>query len=322
MDKKDFKIIFYGTPDFASHSLKTLYEAGFNIQAVVTVADKPAGRGRKLQESAVKKYAKEVGLKILQPEKLRSPEFINELENINPDLQLVVAFRMLPEVVWALPKFGTINLHASLLPDYRGAAPINHAIINGEKKTGASTFFIEKEIDTGKIIFNTEVDITEKETAGSLHDKLMYAGADLLVRTVDSIIEGSYPQISQNEILKGREPKLAPKIFPEFCLVDWTKNTDDIYNFIRGLNPYPAASTTFQGIDSEEKLLVKVYEVEKEISKHNYKSGEILTDNKKFIKIATYDGFINLLNLKVQGKKRMNVRDLLNGFDISKFEII
>ena len=233
MTKEQLRIVYMGTPDFAVYPLKHLVENGYQVVGVVTNPDKPAGRGQQLQESAVKKYAKEVGLKIMQPVKFRDPEFLEELASLKADLQLVVAFKMLPEVVWSMPPLGTVNLHASLLPDYRGAAPINWAVINGEKYSGVSTFLLKHEIDTGNIIFQEKVDITDEMTAGDLHDSLMEKGATLLLKTVDAIASGDYPLIDQNELLNGRTPIHAPKIFKEDMWVDWNSTLDTIYNRIR-----------------------------------------------------------------------------------------
>jgi len=298
------KIVFMGTPDFAVASLNALVEANFDVVAVVTAADKPAGRGQKLNESAVKKYAVEKGIPVLQPEKLKNPEFLAELKSYNADLQVVVAFRMLPEVVWAMPEKGTINLHGSLLPQYRGAAPINHAIINGEKESGVTTFFLTHEIDTGDIIQSASVEITNDETAGDLHDKLMNVGADLLVKTVTAIAEGNYkeqPQ-PQSDVLKH-----APKIFKEDCKIDWNKTSEEVFNLIRGLSPYPTAFTLLN-----DKTL-KVFKAEVEEKESAIVAGGFLTDGKTFLKFATKDGFIKLLDIQYEGKKRMLIEDFLRG---------
>ena len=298
------KIVFMGTPDFAVASLTALYEAGYDIAGVVTAADKPAGRGQKLQESAVKKYAVEKGLKILQPLKLKDPEFIEELKALNADLQVVVAFRMLPEMVWNMPSKGTINLHASLLPDYRGAAPINHAIINGETESGVTTFFLKHEIDTGDVIFSAKVDIAEDDTAGDLHDHLMATGAELLLKTVKAIADDNYqeqPQIAAEEL------KHAPKIFKEFCKIDWNQPVKKVYNLIRGLSPYPTAFT-----ELNEKT-IKVFKAAYEETEPGIAAGGFLTDGKTFLKFAAKDGFIQLLDVQYEGKKRMLVDEFLRG---------
>lgn len=298
------KIVFMGTPDFAVASLNALVEAGFEIAGVVTAADKPAGRGQKLQESAVKQYAVSRGLKVLQPLKLKDPEFIEELKALKADLQVVVAFRMLPEVVWDMPVKGTINLHASLLPQYRGAAPINHAIINGEKESGVTTFFLKHEIDTGDVIFSEKVDITDHDTAGDLHDKLMQVGAGLLVKTVHAIAEGNYTEQPQPQ---SSTLKHAPKIFKEHCLIDWNQSARSIYNLIRGLSPYPTAFTRLN-----EKTL-KVFKAELEEKETGLAAGAFLTDGKTYLKFAAKDGFIKFTDLQYEGKKRMQVDEFLRG---------
>ena len=314
MEKKELRIVFMGTPDFAVESLRQLVENGFRVVGVITNVDKPAGRGRKLLESPVKKYAQEQGLKLLQPPKLKAPDFIDELKSLNPDLGIVVAFRMLPELVWNMPKLGTFNLHASLLPQYRGAAPINWAIMNGETKTGISTFFLQHEIDTGKIIFRKETRIGPTETAGQLHDKLMTQGGKLVVNTVEAILQNDYPQIDQAELLQeGEEIKQAPKIFKENCQIDWSNDVAAIHNHIRGLSPYPAAWTELVD-ESGNKTGLKVYAVEKEISEHELQSGTILSDSKKWLKVAVKGGYIEIKELQQAGKKRMFVEDFLRGF--------
>lgn len=317
----NFRIIFMGTPDFAVDSLKKLIETGFNIVAVITAPDKPAGRGRNLKQSPVKKFALTNNLKILQPKNLKSVQFINKLKTLKADLQIVVAFRMLPEKVWAMPKYGTINLHASLLPDYRGAAPINHAIINGETKTGITTFFIEKQIDTGEIIYRKEVDIFPEETAGKLHDKLMTEGAELIVKTVNAIISNNYTKIKQEKLIKNKNPKKAPKIFKEDCKINWSNNANNIHNFIRGLNPYPTAWTEMINTKTGKKLTCKIFTVEKINENHNYNFGKIISNSKNELKISVKNGFISILSLQLAGKKRMKTKEFLNGFDISKYEI-
>lgn len=298
------KIVFMGTPDFAVASLSALVEAGFDVVGVVTAADKPAGRGQKLQESAVKQYAIGKGIPVLQPLKLKDPEFINELQNLKADLQVVVAFRMLPEVVWDMPSKGTINLHASLLPQYRGAAPINHAIINGEKESGVTTFFLKHEIDTGDVISSESVSIADDETAGDLHDKLMQVGAGLLVKTVTAITNLDYEEQPQPDV---EELKHAPKIFKEDCLIDWNKANQAVYNMIRGLSPYPTAFTKLN-----DKTL-KVFKAEMEDKEPAIASGGFLTDGKTFLKFATRDGFIKLLDIQYEGKKRMTIEEFLRG---------
>ncbi|WP_342333374.1 methionyl-tRNA formyltransferase [Pedobacter sp. FW305-3-2-15-E-R2A2] len=301
------RLVFMGTPDFAVASLSALVEAGFDVVGVVTAADKPAGRGQKLQESAVKQYAVAKGIKVLQPLKLKDPEFITELKALNADLQVVVAFRMLPEVVWNMPAKGTINLHGSLLPQYRGAAPINHAIINGEKESGVTTFFLKHEIDTGDVIFSASVPIGDTETAGELHDQLMNVGAELLVKTVKAIEEGNYEEQPQPQ---HEELKHAPKIFKENCLIDWNQPARTIYNMIRGLSPYPTAFTRLN-----DKTL-KVFRAELEEKETGISPGGFLSDGKTFLKFAAKDGFIKLTDLQYEGKKRMSTEEFLRGYRI------
>lgn len=301
------RIIFMGTPDFAVASLKALIEAGEEVVAVVTGPDKPAGRGQKLHESAVKKFAVSQNIPVLQPVKLRDPEFLAELKSFNADLQVVVAFRMLPELVWNMPEKGTINVHASLLPNYRGAAPINHAIINGEKKSGVTTFLLQHEIDTGNILFSTEVEILDNDNAGDLHDKLMLAGAELLIRTVNAIKKNDIHPIPQDSI-DTESLKHAPKIFKEDCLINWENDSEKIYNLIRGLSPYPTAFTHIDG------KVLKIYESEIIIEKHDLKPGTYISDGKNELKFATKDGFLKLLEIQIEGKKRMSVSDFLRGY--------
>lgn len=298
------KIVFMGTPDFAVASLDALVQANFDIVAVVTAPDKPAGRGQKINESAVKKYAIEKSIPVLQPEKLKNPEFLAALKSYQADLQVVVAFRMLPEVVWNMPAKGTINLHGSLLPQYRGAAPINHAIINGEKESGVTTFFLTHEIDTGDIILSDRIPIGDDETAGELHDKLMVIGANLLVKTVTAISNGDFteqPQPQSNEL------KHAPKIFKEDCKIDWNNSSALIHNLIRGLSPYPTAFTLLN-----DKTL-KIFKAEPEEKEPGIAAGGFLTDGKTYLKFATKDGFIKLLDIQFEGKKRMLIEDFLRG---------
>jgi len=304
---KNIRIVFMGTPDFAVTILKHLVDNNYNVVGVITAADKPAGRGRKLNESAVKKYALTQNLKILQPTNLKNEAFLNDLKNLNANLQIVVAFRMLPKVVWQMPEFGTFNLHASLLPDYRGAAPIHWAIINGETKTGVSTFFIDDKIDTGEIILQEEIPVLNDETVGTLHDKLMFLGADLVAKTVTLIAEGNIKTTKQPEI----EEKSAPKLHTENTRIDWTLSLDTIYNKIRGLNPFPSAWTIL--LNNEEEISAKIYEVEKMEESHNLEVGTIIT-SKKEIKVAVAKGFINIKGIKLAGKKKMDAVSLLNGF--------
>lgn len=304
--RNNMRIIFMGTPDFAVASLKALLNAGENIVGVITAPDKPAGRGQKLNESAVKKFAVENNLNVLQPEKLKNPEFLEELKALNANLQVVVAFRMLPEAVWAMPKYGTINLHASLLPQYRGAAPINWVIINGEKESGVTTFFLKHEIDTGDILLAEKVAITEDMTAGDLHDELMEIGASVLTKTVAAIAKNNYKEKPQSTF-EEKELKHAPKIFKEDCRIDWNNSNEKVYNLIRGLSPYPTAYTTF----SDKGL--KVYKVEKEQIQPDIAPGEFESDGKTFLKFATQDGFILVKEIQQEGKKKMLIEDFLRG---------
>ena len=303
-----------GTPEFAVPSLQILLENGYNIVGVITAPDKPAGRGQQLNESPVKKFAKKNNLTILQPEKLKAPEFIQELESLKVNLQVVVAFRMLPKIVWDMPEYGTFNLHASLLPQYRGAAPINWAVINGEEKSGITTFFIEEEIDTGKVIFQEEVQINESQTAGELHDILMEKGAGLVLKTVNAINNNEHQATDQLHIAKTvEELKPAPKIFKDNCKVDWNKPLNHVYNLIRGLSPYPAAWSEIKSKDGKT-LSFKIYQSNKIIEDHNHPSGFVLTDYKKYIKIAVPGGYIDITTLQLAGKKRMSVEEFLRGF--------
>ena len=304
------RIIFMGTPQFAVPSLLQLYEAGYDIAAVVTAPDKPAGRGMQLTQSAIKKYAVEKNLKVLQPEKLKDPAFIGELKSLKADVQVVVAFRMLPEIVWEMPPMGTINLHGSLLPQYRGAAPINWAIINGEKETGVTTFKLQHEIDTGNILLQEKIKISEDETAGTLHDTMMNVGAGLLLKTIQELEKGNLKEVVQSNTSKliADTLKHAPKIFTETCEINWEKSTDEIYNFIRGLSPYPAAFTFLNG----KKL--KIFSSLKEIPNQEIELGKWITDHKTFLKFGAKDGFISLLEIQPEGKKRMKVSDFLRGW--------
>lgn len=306
--QKNLRIIFMGTPEFAVASLDALVQAGYNIVGVVTAPDKPAGRGMKLTESAVKKYAIEKGLHILQPEKLKSPEFLTQLADLKADLQIVVAFRMLPEVVWNMPPMGTINVHGSLLPQYRGAAPINWAVINGEKETGVTTFKLKHEIDTGNILLQERIPIGDSETAGVIHDRMKDIGARVLVKTVEGLQNGALKEISQTAIAENSTLRHAPKIFTETCKIEWTKPVDEIYNLIRGLSPHPAAYTQLEG------KMLKIFSAKKEKSTHPDAPGSISTDKKTFLKFAASDGYIEVDELQLEGKKRMHVEDFLRGY--------
>lgn len=306
------KIVFMGTPEFAVRSLEVLADAGITIAAVVTVPDKPAGRGQQLAESAVKKFAVSRGLPVLQPEKLKDPDFLRALEALQADLFVVVAFRMLPAVVWTMPPLGTINLHGSLLPNYRGAAPINWAVINGDTETGATTFFIEQEIDTGKIIDRVQIPILAEDNAGAVHDRLMEAGAQLLLHTVESIFKGTAQAIPQNDF-SNQELKAAPKIFKEDCLLDWNQSTTALYNKIRGLSPYPAAWSNL--VKGDQRKTFKIFSAAKHPDGTNH-SGLLKTDEGKLY-LGCADGWLEILELQLEGKKRMRAAEFLNGFSVS-----
>lgn len=308
------RIVFMGTPEFAVASLRALVEAGFNVVGVITAPDKPSGRGMKLTESAVKKFAVEKGLLILQPEKLKNPDFLKELKDLDADLQVVVAFRMLPEVVWNMPPLGTINLHGSLLPQYRGAAPINWAIINGEKETGVTTFKLQQEIDTGDILLQEAISIGDNDTAGEIHDLLKEIGANLLVTTLKGIENGSLQETAQSVAIQQTttELKHAPKLYTETCVIDWTKKCDEIHNLIRGLSPHPGAITKL-----EDKVL-KIYRSTKEHTAPTEHAGNFITDGKSFLKFATSDGYIHATDIQLEGKKRIAVNEFLRGYRFQK----
>jgi methionyl-tRNA formyltransferase len=308
------RIVFMGTPDFAVESLRILVENKYDVVGVITMPDKPAGRGHKVQFSPVKQYALEQNLRLLQPEKLKDEAFIEELRSLQADLQIVVAFRMLPEVVWNMPKFGTFNLHASLLPQYRGAAPINWAIINGDKETGATTFFLTHEIDTGKIIQQEKIAIAETDNVGIVHDRLMEMGAKLVKKTVDMLIEGKIDAVDQALFAKRTTRlKSAPKIYKETCEINLRFGVKRINNFIRGLSPYPGAWVEVQFPNQNEKTILKVFEVDIEKCKRTEKISTIITDGKKTAKIAVLNGYINLKSVQIAGKKRMEIGELLRG---------
>lgn len=318
----DLRIVFMGTPEFAVASLDKLVQAGCKIVGVVTAPDKPGGRGMELQQSAVKIYALQKGLHILQPEKLKNPDFLQELKALNADVQIVVAFRMLPELVWDMPPIGTINLHGSLLPQYRGAAPINWAIINGEKETGVTTFKLQHTIDTGNILLQQSFDIGDEETAGEVHDRMKIIGADLLLKTLQELTSGNIKEQDQVEILNGEGTMLnskgvtavtsflkhAPKIFTETCTINWHKSVEEVYNLIRGLSPYPTAFTFL-----EDKKL-KVYKVDKVEKAPAVLPGKIETDKKTFLQFACNNGYISIKELQLEGKKKMGVADFLRGY--------
>jgi len=310
--KEQLRIIFMGTPEFAVHILDGLVQQNYNVVGVITAPDRPAGRGQKLKQSAVKVYAQNHQLNVLQPDNLKHPDFIATLEALDPDLQVVVAFRMLPQAVWQLPKFGTFNLHASLLPQYRGAAPINWAIINGEKETGVSTFFIDEKIDTGAIIFQKSVPILDNDTAGVLHDKLINEGKLLTLKTVDAICKNTIKTIQQPQSI---ELKTAHKLNKENCKIDWQKSGEDIQNLVRGLNPYPGA---WAELDNGTKTYnVKIYKVQFEKSNHKKPVGTLIVE-KSSINVCINDGYINVIDFKFPGKKQMDVKSFLNGFSFEK----
>lgn len=319
---KDIRIVFMGTPDFAVESLKALVDHGYNVVGVITAPDKPAGRGRQLSESAVKKFAVERNLKVLQPEKLKNPEFIAELESLKADLQIVVAFRMLPEIVWNMPPMGTFNLHASLLPQYRGAAPLNWAVINGETETGVTTFLLSHEIDTGRIIFQEKVAIGANDTVGDLHDCMMAIGAKMVLKTVDALANDEVEPVDQERLIDHPEQmKPAPKIFKEDCRIDWTKDCETVRNLIRGLSPYPAAWTELEHRTKDELFTAKIFGVTKEISELPAAPGTIHSDGKKFLKIACADGWLSIGELQLSGKKLMKTDELLRGFRIEDWRV-
>jgi methionyl-tRNA formyltransferase len=305
---KSLKVVFFGTPEFAKTALAAIHQSNHEVVGVVTVADKASGRGQKINQSAVKVYAVENNLHVLQPEKLRNPEFLEEIKNLNADVFVVVAFRMMPKILFEMPELGTFNLHASLLPDYRGAAPINYAVINGEEKTGATTFFINEKIDEGNILLQEEIEILPDENAGSLHDRLMEMGAKLIVKTLDGLSENSITEKPQPQV---EHPKNAFKIFKEDTRIDFSKTSKEVHQFILGMSPYPAAFTTLK-IGEEEKGL-KIYSGKFEITNHEKTSGTLEISKNEF-KIYTKDGIYFPLELQLEGKKRMNVKDFLNGF--------
>lgn len=313
MEKQDLRIVYMGTPDFAVEPLRKLVEGGYNVVGVITMPDKPIGRHQtELSASPVKQYAVEHGLKVLQPAKLKDPDFIEELRSLQADLQIVVAFRMLPEVVWAMPRLGTFNLHAALLPQYRGAAPINWAIINGDTQTGITTFFLDHDIDTGSVIQRVPVPILDTDNAEDVHDKLMYLGSDLVVETVDNILADRVHPIPQEELVSDEPLRPAPKIFKETCRIDWSLGVKRTYDFIRGLSPYPAAWTEL--LVNGKKSVLKVYATTKEFTTSSESVGTVLTDGKTYLKVALADGYLHLQTLQLAGKKRMEVADFLRGF--------
>ena len=320
MQKEDLRIVYMGTPDFAVESLRQLVEGGYNVVGVITMPDKPMGRhGSVLQPSPVKQYALEKGLRVLQPVNLKDEAFVEELRSLKADLQIVVAFRMLPEVVWNMPAMGTFNLHASLLPQYRGAAPINWAIINGDTETGITTFFLKHEIDTGEVIQQVRIPIADADNVEVIHDKLMNLGGRLVTETVDAILVGTVKPVPQEELLKLSEEELrpAPKIFKETCRIDWSKGVKAVYDFVRGLSPYPAAWTELVNADGTSQVL-KIFQTEKNFFSHEEKIGAVSTDGKTYLRVALADGYLNILSLQLAGKKRMPVADFLRGYKASE----
>lgn len=318
MKKEDLRIVYMGTPDFAVESLKCLVEGGYNIVGVITMPDKPIGRhGSVLQPSPVKQYALEKGLTVLQPEKLKEETFIEQLRSLKADLQIVVAFRMLPEIVWNMPPLGTFNLHASLLPQYRGAAPINWAVINGDTETGITTFFLKHEIDTGEIIQQVKVPIGEEDDVEAVHDRLMLLGGKLVVDTVDAILEDRIQPIPQEEMKQREELRLAPKIFKETCRIDWIQPVKKVYDFIRGLSPHPAAWTELN-YKGGMPVVIKIYQTEKQMEEHSLLCGTVDTDGKNYFRIAVTDGYINVKSLQIAGKKRLRIGDFLRGFKMQE----
>ena len=314
MTGKELRIVFMGTPDFAVASLKALVDGGYNVVGVITAPDKPAGRGKKLTESAVKKYALQNSLKVLQPEKLKNPDFWEELKALRPDLQVVVAFRMLPEVVWNLPPLGTFNLHGSLLPQYRGAAPLNWAIINGENKTGVTTFLLDQKIDTGRILFQKEIKIDRNDTVGEIHDRLMVTGAKLVIKTVDALAKENVKPILQSELISAETIKPAPKLFKEDCKIDWKKNVEVVRNLIRGLSPHPAAWANLVHKENGRTIQCKIYFAQPVISAETASPGTIDSDDENYLNVACGNGWLEITDLQLSGKKRMKTADFLRGF--------
>lgn len=316
MDKKSLRIVYMGTPDFAVAPLKKLVEEGYNVVGCITMPDKEAGRGHHIQFSPVKNYALSQNIPLLQPAKLKDEQFLADLKAWNADLQIVVAFRMLPEVVWNMPRLGTFNLHASLLPQYRGAAPLNWAIINGEKETGVTTFFLTHQIDTGKIILQEKISIGDNDCVGDIHDRLMIIGAGLVTQTVDLIIEDKVETQEQKAFYKNEEDlKIAPKIFKETCKINWDNDCQSIHNFVRGLSPYPAAWCNLTN-EAGETITVKIFETEKLETSHNLEIGSFKFD-KKYIDIAVKNGFVRIKSLQIPGKKRLSTEEFLRGFKLT-----
>lgn len=303
-----------GTPGFAVASLDMLVENGYNVVAVITAPDKPAGRGKKITESAVKEYALQKGLKVLQPVKLKDAAFIEELKSLEADLQVVVAFRILPEIVWNMPRLGTFNLHASLLPQYRGAAPLNWVIINGETKSGVTTFLLDHEIDTGRILFQRETEISDNDTVGDLHDRLMNTGAELVLETIDALATSNIEAVPQSELIREKHLKPAPKIFKEDCKIDWTKKINEVRNLIRGLSPHPAAWANLVHNESGRTLPCKIYFAQPVIASGISRPGTIDSDDENYLNVACANGWLEITDLQLSGKKRLKSSEFLRGF--------
>ncbi len=317
MKKEDLRIVYMGTPGFAVETLRCLVEGGYNVVGVVTMPDKPAGRGHKLQYSPVKQYAREHNLPLLQPEKLKDEFFLEALRTWKADLQIVVAFRMLPEVVWSMPRLGTFNLHASLLPQYRGAAPVNWAVINGETETGITTFFLKHEIDTGEIIRQVRVPIADTDDADIVHDRLMVLGGKLVTETVDAILDGNVHSIPQEEMDVAGELKPAPKIFKETCHIDWNLPVKRIYDFVRGLSSCPGAWAELK-LPEGDPVVVKIFRTEKIMKPHSLEPGTVQTDGRTYIRVAASDGFVGICALQLPGRKRLKTDELLRGFRLTE----
>jgi len=317
MQARNPGIVFMGTPEFAVASLDAILNAGYTLKGVVTSPDKPSGRGLQLHPSPVKEYALKHGLHVLQPTKLKDPDFLTALRSLNPDLQVVVAFRMLPEEVWSLPRLGTFNLHASLLPQYRGAAPINWAVINGERATGVTTFFINHEIDKGSVLFTAQTPIYENESAGDVHDRLMQIGAELVVKTIREIASGRITPVEQHLIGLSEPMKAAPKIFRDDCRIHWNLSTQNLHNFIRGLSPHPAAWTELI-TDDNESVIFKIFRAKPLLRKHELAPGSLVTDGRHYIHVASGDGFMELERIQMQAKKQMSVEEFLRGYTLTE----
>lgn len=318
MKKEDLRIVYMGTPEFAVEPLRRLVEGGYHVVGVITMPDKPVGRHQnELQASPVKRYAEEHNLPLLQPEKLKDPDFLDELRAMKADLQIVVAFRMLPEVVWNMPRLGTFNLHASLLPQYRGAAPINWAVMNGDTETGITTFFLTHEIDTGEVIQQVRIPVADTDNVGIVHDKLMVLGGELVMETVEAIINGTVKSVPQAQMAVAGELRPAPKIFRETCRIDWSQPVKRVYDFVRGLSPYPAAWTEMETPDGK-RVAVKIYESEKIRNGHNLSPGTLLTDGKTYLHVAVADGLLSVKSLQVAGKKCLRIDELLRGFKLAE----